>query len=785
MDRSVFITLLTYNRPVKCLNTINQILAQNHTNWFLLIIDDGSTNENYDELSQYVEKINSNKIKLHRNESNMKIPESLNTGIKYFLTSNYQYFTWIADDNYMYDNFLTTLVTSCEDYCYAPILIFFNISDGHCGKTRGDYANHHDIINSFQGNAAFMWSKNATKRVGYYNPDLFMCEDYEYMLRTFLAECKIKYVDTIVMDYDYHKDSIYFNNEAYIRQLTRNVNKKYMDRVNNDEKLLVYYTNEPFSRTLQRINRIDSFFKTQDRKMFLSCDCTYDYIHEHCIELIPFIDPDIRNIIKTFSNVIIYYNDYNLCDEVHLLGESISQCTIFFDLIRDVTWCDSIESSSPSLSDPQSDPEQAMRLDKINKINELKENLQNCAIRANVVAYDSPVFSEYLKLDNINIIMHDCVDKMEIANDDDKSVVSYLDEVGKKFVDNDDMNTSSVIYDGLYSKKIPNRDIKYYGKRILMLIDAYGWVFDNICRTIRRYAKNKYEINIATSASFFNDIQNDIAKYGYDKIIMFCYGGDNRYILDFFHTKSIPVYLAIYDYSVWVNNSDKHKERVYKNCINHFFSKISGYMYSSFHTLEHIKINIPNSQNVLGYKCYDGVDIEKFYFQKYWNDIRTKPALVIGWIGNSDLRAHGVNKGYINIKRVIENMKDKFVFRPLDASSNKIQHDEVPVYLRDIDIIVSFSSYEGTPNQILEASSSGKCWVSTDVGIVSELFNTLENNPTGIIIKRDEQELINALLKLYFDRELIITYGENGRRAVENKWDWKDRADQFFTIFDL
>ena len=94
-----------------------------------------------------------------------------------------------------------------------------------------------------------------------------------------------------------------------------------------------------------------------------------------------------------------------------------------------------------------------------------------------------------------------------------------------------------------------------------------------------------------------------------------------------------------------------------------------------------------------------------------------------------------------------------------------------------------YSTAEGTPNQILEGSSCGRCWVSTDVGVVSPLYNTLKNNPTGIIINKDEESFKKALMTLYNNRKLLAIYGKNGRRAIDVNWDWKYRLDGFKKAF--
>jgi glycosyltransferase involved in cell wall biosynthesis len=161
----------------------------------------------------------------------------------------------------------------------------------------------------------------------------------------------------------------------------------------------------------------------------------------------------------------------------------------------------------------------------------------------------------------------------------------------------------------------------------------------------------------------------------------------------------------------------------------------------------------------------------------------TKQKLTIGWIGNSNPNGHGINKGFDLIKYCIQNMNNRFDFNPQDRYKQYIEHDLIPEYLKDIDIIVCFSMAEGTPNQILEASSMGKCWISTNVGIVSEL-NNLTNKKCGVVIKRNENSLKIALNYLYENRNKIVEYGMNGRIMIEKMWDWKIKSDQFYSFFD-
>ena len=81
-NRYIFVTLPTYNRAYKCIDTIKNMLYQKHKKWKLMIIDDGSTDDNFRILQKFVDYTNDSRIRLSKNEINIKLPLTLNIGIK-------------------------------------------------------------------------------------------------------------------------------------------------------------------------------------------------------------------------------------------------------------------------------------------------------------------------------------------------------------------------------------------------------------------------------------------------------------------------------------------------------------------------------------------------------------------------------------------------------------------------------------------------------------------------------------------------------------------------------
>jgi glycosyltransferase involved in cell wall biosynthesis len=84
---------------------------------------------------------------------------------------------------------------------------------------------------------------------------------------------------------------------------------------------------------------------------------------------------------------------------------------------------------------------------------------------------------------------------------------------------------------------------------------------------------------------------------------------------------------------------------------------------------------------------------------------------------------------------------------------------------READIFVLTSASEGTPNVLLEASSSGLPVVATRVGGTNEV---VQEGKTGFLIdSADEAGMAAAVLRLIGDEDLRLRMGAQGRRFVE------------------
>lgn len=90
--------------------------------------------------------------------------------------------------------------------------------------------------------------------------------------------------------------------------------------------------------------------------------------------------------------------------------------------------------------------------------------------------------------------------------------------------------------------------------------------------------------------------------------------------------------------------------------------------------------------------------------------------------------------------------------------------DDVPRFLRRIDVAVLCSRSEGAPNVIMEYMAAGKPVVATDVGGVSEM---MRHEETGLLVPPERVEaLAAAVTRLLSSPALAIRLAQSGREQA-------------------
>ena len=267
----IFITLPTFNRGEKCVQVIQNIMDQKYAYWKLYIIDDGSEKIHGDEIKQFLEKCGKKyDIEYFRNDTNLKLPKTLNVSIHQFLKSDCEYFTWVSDDNEYYHNFLEDL--HCEISKENVDLVYSGWDENIEGTSEIRYKNptyncFEDVLNKWDGMASFMWTKQMISQIGEYNLELNSCEDYDYILRTFLWLDKASRVNTSTMKYTVNSEGSTSLNTELCEQVKYSIKEFYHNvfsskiELSNFVKCIVYFKEEDL--TLHK-NQLNIFLTDRD-----------------------------------------------------------------------------------------------------------------------------------------------------------------------------------------------------------------------------------------------------------------------------------------------------------------------------------------------------------------------------------------------------------------------------------------------------------------------------------------------------------------------------------------
>lgn len=337
-EKKILVLLLTYNRSSMCINVINDIIGQTYKNFDLLIIDDGSDENHLKNIENYVEKINKKNIIFQKNYQNKKIPRTLNIGLKYFLDNDYDYFTWISDDNQYYEIFLENFIdidNNNVDFSYS----YFtgNTNNKHVTHTI-KYNDVNDLLKNWGGCASFMWSKNIIKKIGFYDVNLYGCEDYDYIIRTFLYSKNIYHSCISGMEYLFHGENLFFKENERIIEMKKEIQQIYKMLIEN-KKFFVYYSQNAWSLLFQRPHQIIRFYDKEYLKIFITNENIIDYEEKYNVLI---VSRNYRNIIMNYlkynntecnnNDNIIYYTDSRLFNEIEEIKKNI-KVKILFDLI--------------------------------------------------------------------------------------------------------------------------------------------------------------------------------------------------------------------------------------------------------------------------------------------------------------------------------------------------------------------------------------------------------------------------------------------------------------------
>lgn len=229
MNEKISVVLPTYNGEKSIKKSIESVLNQTYTNWELIIVNDCSTDDTLLVAQKYASE--SKKIKLISNTENQKLPNSLNIG---FSVATGDYLTWTSDDNAFHPNAFETMMDAFNDNPSVDLVYSdFDIVDlegnllHHQKKKTPDFLRYYNVVG-----ACFLYKKTLARKIGEYDHDLFLAEDYEYWLRAYLSG-KLLHLEQTLYDYGWHDKSLTVTRKLEIGKATFKAKNKHFEDLLN------------------------------------------------------------------------------------------------------------------------------------------------------------------------------------------------------------------------------------------------------------------------------------------------------------------------------------------------------------------------------------------------------------------------------------------------------------------------------------------------------------------------------------------------------------------------
>lgn len=216
----ISIIMPSYNRADIIDQSIESCLNQKYSNFELIIVDDCSSDNSIEVINKYLAQ--DDRIKLIVNNTNLKLPMTLNRGFK---EATGDYFTWISDDNVFHQDSLVRMAEVLDKHKDYGLVYtdYFTINDkGEQISRIYQEPPEYLPIRCCVG-PSFLYRAEVAKKVGEYNSKLFLVEDYEYWLRIGLI-AKLYHIPEPLYYYRVHNRSLTAKRKDDIR-IAKNVLK--------------------------------------------------------------------------------------------------------------------------------------------------------------------------------------------------------------------------------------------------------------------------------------------------------------------------------------------------------------------------------------------------------------------------------------------------------------------------------------------------------------------------------------------------------------------------------
>lgn len=224
-EKKISIVLPVYNGSEYLAESIESVLAQTYANWELIIVNDCSTDNTLAIASDFANK--DARIKVFSNKENLKLPNTLNAGFEH---ATGEYYTWTSDDNKYKPEALRVMV-ECLEKNPDTVMVYANYTTIDSNGNAIELADKLEPKFMFVGNvvgACFLYRADAAHKVGLYDANLFLAEDYDYWIRLYEVG-KVLHIKDDLYCYRIHGKSLTETRKNQVDEQTYKVLDKHFD----------------------------------------------------------------------------------------------------------------------------------------------------------------------------------------------------------------------------------------------------------------------------------------------------------------------------------------------------------------------------------------------------------------------------------------------------------------------------------------------------------------------------------------------------------------------------
>jgi len=340
-------------------------------------------------------------------------------------------------------------------------------------------------------------------------------------------------------------------------------------------------------------------------------------------------------------------------------------------------------------------------------------------------------------------------------------------------------------------------DLAQIKRKVALVLDIADWAYDHIADQVIKYCSDKFNFIKLYTVDIENPVDIFVAARDCDIVHFFW-----RSPLHILHTdycanrmrqlmgteeafwdkyiRSKLVTTSVYDH-LMLEGDDWE---VTKHLFIDENSPVNAYTISS-KKLDDIYQNLGSLRLLPSCIITDGVDTKRFtpVPLEHFADIE-KRTVRFGWVGNSKWSVTDLKGINTIIKPAIELLQAegyKVELCTSDRQGGMIPHYKMPEYYRGIDCYVCASLHEGTPNPVLEAMASGLPVISTDVGLIPQLFG--EKQKQLVLSERSVDCMVRKMKLLLNNREKFAELAAENVQQIQD-WDWSICARRFMTFWE-